>query len=83
MCRYPFRKTFLFPNISLNDILEIEFQFGYAMGINPNFNDYEFFELVWKYERMAEQRQKENEDAKKGQGNSSIADLLGGGRSGR
>jgi len=52
------------------------------MGIIPMFNDWEFFELIWKYERMAEQRYKENEEAKKSQGNMSIADLLGG-RSGR
>lgn len=58
--------------------MEVEFQLGYAMGIQPIFNEWEFFELIWKYERMAEQRKKENEEAKKGQGNTSIADLLGG-----
>jgi hypothetical protein len=64
----------------LNDILEIEFQLGYSMGINPSFNDWEFFELIWKYERMAEQRNKENEESKKGQGNMSIGDMIGGRR---
>lgn len=78
--RYPFKKISLFPNISLNDVLEIEFQLGYAMGITPYFNDIEFFELVWMYERMAEQRQKENEEAKKNQGNMSIGDMIGGRR---
>jgi hypothetical protein len=76
--RYPFKKTLLFPNLSLNDILEIEFQLGYALGISPHFNEWEFFELIWKYERMAEQRNKENEEVKKNQGDRSITDLLGG-----
>lgn len=48
------------------------------MGIRPSFNDMEFFELIWMYERMAEQRNKENEEAQKCQGNMSIADMLGG-----
>lgn len=50
------------------------------MGIRPSFNDMEFFELIWMYERMAEQRNKENEAQQKNQGNTSIADLLGGQR---
>ncbi len=56
---------------------------GYAMGISPRFNDMEFFELIWMYERMAEQRNKENEEAQKGQGNMSIADMIGGQGAGR
>jgi hypothetical protein len=64
----------------LNDILEVEFQLGYAMGIHPHFNDMEFYELIWIYERMADQRKQENEESKKNQGNRSIADMLGGSR---
>lgn len=67
----------------MSDILEVEFQLGYAMGISPRFNDMEFFELIWMYERMAEQRNKENEEAQKGQGNMSIADMIGGQGAGR
>lgn len=48
------------------------------MGITPNFNDWEFFELVWKYERMSNQRQQENDANLKKQGNMSIRDLMGG-----
>lgn len=49
------------------------------MGIKPMFNDVEFFELIWMYERMGEQRQKENESQEKAQGNRmSLEDVLGG-----
>ena len=50
------------------------------MGIHPHFNDMEFYELIWIYERMADQRKQENEESKKNQGNRSIADMLGGSR---
>jgi hypothetical protein len=77
LCRYPFGKNSLFPNISLSDILELEFQLGYSMGIKPNFNDMEFFEFIWMYERMGEQRKKENEQQQKSQsGGKSITDLF-------
>jgi len=53
------------------------------MGISPYFNDKEFFELIWMYERMAEQREKENQANNKNRdGNSSIGDMIGGRRSG-
>lgn len=75
--------TSLFPNISLNEILEIEFQYSYAMKIKPDFNNMEFFELIWFYERLSEQRQKENEEAKKQQnGGRSLTDMFGGGTGG-
>jgi hypothetical protein len=67
----------------LTDILEVEFQLGYAMGIRPNFNDVEFYELIWMFERMAEQKQKENEAQQKSQGNMTMADVLGGRQGGK
>lgn len=77
---YPFAPIFSFPNIKLNEILEIEFQFGYALGILPSFNEMEFYELIWLYERMAEQRKKENEDQQKNQsGRTSMMNMFGGG----
>ena len=45
------------------------------MGIKPNFNDMEFYELIWIFERMAEQRKKENEDQQRSQGNKSIENI--------
>lgn len=78
MWQYPFARNSLFPHLSLNDILEVEFQFGLAMGISPSFNDWEFFELIWKFERMVEQRKKENEEAQKSQnGRVSMMDIWG------
>lgn len=62
----------------MTDILEVEFQLGYSMGIRPNFNDVEFYELIWMFERMAEQKQKEQEAQQKSQGNMTMADAIGG-----
>lgn len=48
------------------------------MGISPDFNHMEFFEFIWMYERMSKQRQEENDNSKRKQGNMSISDMLGG-----
>ena len=64
----PFEPTFLFPRISLNDILELEFQVARAMQISMNFDNKEFFEFIWLYERLAEERKRENEQAARQQG---------------
>lgn len=48
------------------------------MGIRPNFNEMEFYELIWMFERMAEQREKERQAQEKNNGNMTIADALGG-----
>ena len=56
---------------------------GYAMGITPNFNNMEYFELIWMHERMAEQRQKENEEQQNEPGQKSIRDLVGGSSGGK
>jgi len=53
------------------------------MHVRPNFDDLEFFELIWMHERMADQRRAENEDHQKQQGNLSITDVLGGQDRGR
>lgn len=71
-----FKKTLLFPNVNLNDILEMQFQLGYAMHIAPFFDNIDFFEFVWLYERMAEQRKTENEDLQKQNNGTSITDMM-------
>jgi len=53
------------------------------MGITPNFNNMEYFELIWMHERMAEQRQKENEEQQNEPGQKSIRDLVGGSSGGK
>ena len=60
----------------MNDILEVEFQLAYNMKVQPNFDEKEFFELIWLYERMAEQRRKENEEAQKKPGDVSLSDVM-------
>lgn len=38
------------------------------MGISPNFDDKEFFELLWLHTRLAKQKQKEIQEQKKSEG---------------
>ena len=47
----PFATTSLFPSISIDEILEVEFQLGLELHI-PYFNDMDYFEFIWKYERL-------------------------------
>jgi len=60
-------KTFFFPNIKLIDVLELEFKIAYTMGIPINFDNKEFFEFVWIYERLAKEKETERENKKLGQ----------------
>ena len=78
LLRYPFEKTSFFPKLSLTDILEMGFQIGYYMKINPKFDEMEFFELVWLYERLASQRKEENERQRNSQGSTSMGNMFGG-----
>jgi hypothetical protein len=76
---FRFAPNSLFPNISLNDRLEIEFQFAYNMGIPFEFDNKEFFEFIWLFERLSDQRKKENEQTKReSSGMESIVGGLGG-----
>jgi hypothetical protein len=52
--------------------MEIEFQIAYNMGIPFNFDQKEFFEFMWIYERLCKERQKENERTLKQQGKFSL-----------
>jgi len=62
----------------LNDILEIEFQIGYYMKIMPKFDNIEFFELIWLYERLAAKKKEEKENNQTGPGRFSMGDMFGG-----
>lgn len=48
------------------------------MGIPINFDGKEFFEFIWHFERFAEHRKKENEEAIKSQGAESLNGMAGG-----
>ena len=61
---YPFAPNSFFPNISLNDILEYEFQISYAMRIPFfHFDEMEFYEFIWFFERLAKQKKEESKSA--------------------
>lgn len=64
-----------FLNVPLNKILELEFQLGYNVGIPFNFDNKEYYEFVWLYERLVEQRQKENESKRQNDGQTSLRNL--------
>jgi hypothetical protein len=52
--------------------MEIEFQIAYNMGIPFDFDQKEFYQFMWIYERLCKERQKENEKALKQQGRFSL-----------
>ena len=54
-------KTSLFPNISYDEILELEFMMSYKLNIPFEYNNKEFYEIVWLYERLGRQIQEENQ----------------------
>ena len=70
-----FTPTSFFPSIELNDILEIEFQLTKALTIPFDYNKWEYYEFVWRFERLVDDRNAENESAKNTQGRTSISNL--------
>jgi len=70
-----FAPTSFFPNIELNDILEREFQISYALQIPFDFNHKEYYEFVWFFERLVQERKAENEAHKKAEGRTSLTNL--------
>lgn len=73
-----FAKTSLFPNISYDDILEIEFMMTYRLGIPFEYNNKEFYELIWLYERLGRQIEKENQQKQEQDGMNVFNSLRGG-----
>jgi len=69
---YHFVPTSFFPAISLDEILEREFQITYALNIPFDYNDKEYYEFVWFYERLVKQR---NDDNAEEQSRTSITNL--------
>jgi len=59
-----FVPTSLFPNLSINDINEIEFRVGYHFKCRPIFDDVDFHQLLWQYERLV--KEIENKDGESG-----------------
>jgi hypothetical protein len=45
----------LFPNIPLNDILEIEFLLGYSMHWQ-DLDHKDFYQVMWHYDRLMKQK---------------------------
>jgi len=54
---------------------EIEFQLNINFNTFANYNNLEYFELIWHYERLVEFRKKENEQAKTADGRMSLSNL--------
>lgn len=72
---FRFAPTFFFPSIDLNDILEREFQISYTMGIPFDFNHKEYYEFVWFFERLVQERKRENDDVRRQEGHMSLKNL--------
>lgn len=70
-----FVPTSFFPNIELNDIWEREFQLSYTMNIPFDYDHMEFYEFVWRFERLVEERKRENDAVKQQDGRMSLKNL--------
>ena len=58
---YPFVANFLFPSITLEQILEVEFHLGRFFNTSPSsFAEYDFKSFMWQYDKMIEHEKKEN-----------------------
>ena len=67
--RLRFDQSFLFPNISSNDIWELEAQMGKHFNCYPGFDDMEFYEFIAKYDKLREMLKKDS-------GKQSLTDVL-------
>ena len=70
-----FTPSSFFPALNLNEILELEFQMTNALHIPFDYNQWEYYEFVWRFERLVDERNKENEDTKHREGRQSISNL--------
>lgn len=70
-----FNLSSFFPKIELNQILEYEFSIGYTIGIPIEFNNKEYYEFVWLYERLVEEKKKEENPT--GNGGQNVVSALG------
>jgi hypothetical protein len=52
--------------------MELEFQISHNEGIPMEFDQKEFYEFLWWYERLVDERKKENERAMKDQGKNNL-----------
>ena len=67
----------IFPNISYEYILDIQFQLGYGFHCNPfEFDKNELFELLTMFDKLAKQKEKEAKE-KSGNNNTSLENMLG------
>lgn len=61
---YPFAPNFLFPNIKLEQLLEVEFHLARFFQTSPsNFAEYDFKSFIWQYDRMIEWDKEQNKDS--------------------
>ena len=67
--------TSLFPDIKYEEILEIEFAISNKMGIPFDYNNKEFFELIWIYDRLVKQVEEEKQAARESAGETSLGNL--------
>lgn len=52
----------MFPNIPLNDILEIEFEIGYNLHWQ-DLDHRDFYQIMWHYDRLMRQKNMEQHGA--------------------
>lgn len=69
----------IFPKISFDYILDIQFRLAYGFHCSPmDFDNCELFEFLTFFEKLAKQKEKESK-AKEGNSSVGLESLLGGG----
>jgi len=48
---------------------------SYALGIPFDYNQMEYYEFIWRFERLVDERKRENEANKEREGRMSISNL--------
>lgn len=64
----------MFPSITLDDILEMEFDIGLLLHI-PFFDDLDFYQFQWKFERLQKHKRDLNESMNGGKKFASTSDF--------
>lgn len=61
---YLFAPNFLFPNIRLEQILEVEFHLAKFFQTSPaSFDKYDFKSFIWQYDKMIEWNKEQERDS--------------------
>ena len=75
MWGFRFTLTSFFPNIELSDIWDIEFHMTNALNIPFDYDRWEYYEFVYRWEKLVDERKRENSEANQQEGRMALNNL--------